>query len=251
MYSPPGQRLLLAVRVLIVHGGMTASGPQSRSRTCASTSPRAVPPTTLHEFSQQTGLQLLFDYRAVEGIDTRAVTGEANATRALAKMLGGTGLAFEFVNEKTVSVVSMRRSSERSRQCGLCRKRVDHRPRFRHFTGAERHPPPPTRILEPAGLEEVVVTAQKRSESLRDVPISVVSLTAMTLESINAKTFTDIGFAVPGLRLSQFPFSPVADPAFHTRHWQHRRSGHTGSCRRHVRRRRLCRTVDRTRVRAR
>ena len=75
-------------------------------------------------------------------------------------------------------------------------------------------PPPPVRILEPAGLEEVVVTAQKRSESLRDVPISVVSLTSIALESSNIKTFTDIGFAVPGLRLSQFPFSPLQTRLF-------------------------------------
>ena len=43
----------------------------------------------------------------------------------------------------------------------------------------------------PATLEEVVVTAQKRSESLQDVPLSITALGAQQLEDMNAKTVDD------------------------------------------------------------
>jgi iron complex outermembrane receptor protein len=65
-----------------------------------------------------------------------------------------------------------------------------------------------------SGLEEVVVTAQKRTESLRDVPISVVSMSSDMLTNINVKNFTDLGFSVPGLRLAQFPFGALQTRLF-------------------------------------
>jgi iron complex outermembrane recepter protein len=69
-------------------------------------------------------------------------------------------------------------------------------------------------ITATSGLEEVVVTAQKRSESLRDVPISVVSMSSEMLTNINVKNFTDLGFSVPGLRLAQFPFGALQTRLF-------------------------------------
>ena len=65
-----------------------------------------------------------------------------------------------------------------------------------------------------AGLEEIVVTAQKREESLQRVPISIVSLGTSKLESLNIKRFTEIGFQVPNLRLSQHPTTPFATRLF-------------------------------------
>ena len=42
-----------------------------------------------------------------------------------------------------------------------------------------------------AGLTEVIVTAQRRSENLQDVPISLTALTAETLKQLNISTFDD------------------------------------------------------------
>ena len=50
-------------------------------------------------------------------------------------------------------------------------------------------------------LEEVVVTAQKRSERLQDVPISMVALTSADLQNSGAVTLQDIGREVPGLSI--------------------------------------------------
>jgi outer membrane receptor protein involved in Fe transport len=44
---------------------------------------------------------------------------------------------------------------------------------------------------ESEGIQEVVVTAQRRSEKMQDVPISMQALTAESLQQLNIKTFDD------------------------------------------------------------
>ncbi|MEQ8485455.1 MAG: TonB-dependent receptor [Pseudomonadales bacterium] len=48
-------------------------------------------------------------------------------------------------------------------------------------------------------IEEVVVTAQKRSESIQDVPVAVTALTARTLEDMGAQSFMDYQRFLPSL----------------------------------------------------
>ena len=58
------------------------------------------------------------------------------------------------------------------------------------------------------GLEEIVVTAQKRAENLQDVPISILSLGPMTLERHRILSLGDINDAsVPGVNLAPYPGS--------------------------------------------
>jgi len=55
----------------------------------------------------------------------------------------------------------------------------------------------------PTALEEVVVTARKREESLQEVPIAVTSFSAETLENIGFKTLEDVALRTPGLQFSE------------------------------------------------
>ena len=48
-------------------------------------------------------------------------------------------------------------------------------------------------------LEEIVVTAQRRSEKLQDVPISMSAITGATLENLGAKNFNDYAALIPNL----------------------------------------------------
>ena len=52
-------------------------------------------------------------------------------------------------------------------------------------------------------LEESVVTANKRSEAIQDVPASVVALTSETLERLNVRSFDDLVTAVPGVTITK------------------------------------------------
>ena len=51
-------------------------------------------------------------------------------------------------------------------------------------------------------LEEVVITAQRREESLKDVPMSVTALTGSELDDRQAREFSDFAAMVPGLSLA-------------------------------------------------
>lgn len=52
-------------------------------------------------------------------------------------------------------------------------------------------------------LEEIIVTAQKRSENLQDVPIAVTALSSSALESAGVSSIQNIQVAVPGVAFAQ------------------------------------------------
>ena len=61
-------------------------------------------PEALAEFIRQSGFQVLFDFDAIRGFSTHEVSGQLDAGEALSRMFEGSGLTFEFVNERTITV---------------------------------------------------------------------------------------------------------------------------------------------------
>ncbi|MGH8445693.1 MAG: TonB-dependent receptor [Solimonas sp.] len=55
--------------------------------------------------------------------------------------------------------------------------------------------------VDDGGLAEVVVTAQKRKQSLHDVPISVTALSGDLLKDINASSLADASVYIPNVRV--------------------------------------------------
>ena len=55
----------------------------------------------------------------------------------------------------------------------------------------------------PVQLEEIVVTANKRAESIQNVPSSVLAVPADTLERANVRTFDDLVSVVPSVTISK------------------------------------------------
>lgn len=53
-------------------------------------------------------------------------------------------------------------------------------------------------------LEEIVVTATKRSESIQDVPLSVSVITGEVIERAEVRDLLDLQSVVPSLRVPQF-----------------------------------------------
>src|ERR1700742_3203208 len=54
----------------------------------------------------------------------------------------------------------------------------------------------------PGGLTEVVVTAQKRSENIQDVPIAIQAFTGATLQQLNVTNFDDVIKYLPNVTAS-------------------------------------------------
>lgn len=64
------------------------------------------------------------------------------------------------------------------------------------------------------GVGEIVVTAQKRSEKLQDVPVSIVALTTAALERAGVKDLTDLRSQVPSLQITPHPNSGASAQVF-------------------------------------
>ena len=58
---------------------------------------------------------------------------------------------------------------------------------------------PPPESEQPAALEEIVVTAQKREENLQESPISITAITSNDLEVRGIQTINDLGSTAPNL----------------------------------------------------
>lgn len=61
-------------------------------------------------------------------------------------------------------------------------------------------------------LEEIVVTAQKRSQSLLDVPITITAVTGQGLQERDFSNITDLPDLIPGVRMNT-PGGEVTPPS--------------------------------------
>ena len=58
-------------------------------------------------------------------------------------------------------------------------------------------------------LEEVVVTAQKRTESLQDVPISVTAISGDLIQDASIRSFQELGAYVPNFSVAENPVNTI------------------------------------------
>ena len=58
-------------------------------------------------------------------------------------------------------------------------------------------------VRGPPGIEEITVTARKRTENLQQTPISITAFNPNDLQDIQARRIDDIGRAVPNLQIEQ------------------------------------------------
>jgi iron complex outermembrane receptor protein len=62
----------------------------------------------------------------------------------------------------------------------------------------------------PAGIEEIIVTAQKRSERVQDVPIAISAFTASQIENKNIGSLLDLSSLAPNLSVAATPGNSTA-----------------------------------------
>lgn len=117
----------------------------------------------LNEWARQAGVQVMFPYEVVQGQSTPAVRGDFTARQALDRLIAGLPLS---VSSERGGTVTLRKAE-----------------------AAE----------EVTAISEVVVTAQKRSEAMQDVPISVMAYSAQEIARVNANTLQDLERSTPNL----------------------------------------------------
>ena len=79
-----------------------------------------------------------------------------------------------------------------------------------HAFGADTSAPGTPAEGTNTGLEEIIVTAQRREERLDKVPISVTAFSQKTMDDLHIENFSDLASIVPGLVLST-PVGAIQD----------------------------------------
>jgi iron complex outermembrane receptor protein len=148
-------------------------------------------------FGDQARLQILFDYDGVQGIRTQAVSGQLRVIDALGRLLSGTGLTFEVINDRTISIVRDPELVDGAMKAAAPAPRVARREP--EETPLDDAPSP--EFDRPAGLEEVIVTAQKREESLQRSALAVTALAAHVVERQQITDLKSVTTLIPNLQI--------------------------------------------------
>ena len=173
-----------------------ARGAGPAATLAADIAPRPVA-EALADFGRQTGLQLIYVASIADAQQSKGARAGLTVSDALAQLLDGTGLQFEFLNPRTVRIfvpLSPRQTASRM------------------AVGSERHA---SHRSAPPGfaLPEVVVTATRRDERASNVPISMSVWSQEAMEASGVKGMTEIGALTPGV---VFNYDSVAAPGLYT-----------------------------------
>ncbi|MFA5632158.1 MAG: TonB-dependent receptor [Porticoccaceae bacterium] len=145
---------------------------------------------SINDFARQTGLQVaVFDDVATD-ITAPSVNGTYAPEEALQILLANTGLSVESVDGQAYAIRAGRGEQLVSRDSAT----LSRLPQDSNDTAEARGR---------GGVEEIIVTAQKRQESMQDVPISISAFSANQLESAGVFKTDEIGDVTPGLQMSR------------------------------------------------
>ena len=147
----------------------------------------------LRDLAVQADLQILFAADVVRGLEAAALSGRMSAREALSRLLDTTTLEYVIEAEDTI-VVRPARAADST---------VQHADR--PVVIAQADTSQPTRAL--AGIEEVVVTAQKREQTLQDVPISVLVMSGDTISKERLDKLEDLSVRLPNVSVTPGPAS--------------------------------------------
>ena len=128
-------------------------------------------PQALAAFAEQTGLQVVYISGLVRAQQSHAVAAGLGAREALDRLLQGTGLRFDFLTAHSVRILAA----------------------------------PPRAVVSPAAEapnDEVIVTANRRTENVQDVPITIQVLSGEQLADLGVATFNQLLKYAPNVSYS-------------------------------------------------
>ena len=163
-------------------------------------------PSAMLRYSEQSGVQVTSPAELLSGRDSPGVKGALSGQRALTQLLAGTGLEFEVVDDTTVAIRRPRAGSARDERPPVQPVADVHLAQTSERPNTVQSLPAPTASsaapeAEPVALQEVIVTAQKRSENILSVPISITAVNEAVLDQRGVKDIDDLSRLVPGVSL--------------------------------------------------
>jgi iron complex outermembrane receptor protein len=144
----------------------------------------------LESLAKQCGVDVIYPSGQLEGLQTAGVRGALEPLEAFRKLVEGTPL---MVTQRGSSILVALPTDDRQRE-----------------TQETPHTSKTPRAIQDhddgefigAAIQEIVVTAQKRTERLSDVPQSAVALSGLDLSRHGVTTLQDLAAQAPGISLT-------------------------------------------------
>lgn len=173
----------------------------------------------LKELAKDHEFQILYRTELVGERRTAGAIGELTLDEALHKLLSGTNLTFQYLDDKTITILPMSAGASTNPPPGTATFAPDATSsettasqRERSFRHRLAQAEPSTTMRDPQSsqvfstdrdnIAEIVVTAQKQEQRLFDVPAPVSVLSATSLIESNQVQLQDFYAKVPGLSLT-------------------------------------------------
>ena len=156
----------------------------------------------LIEFAEQSDLTLVFPDDLVRGKSAKALIGTYTRQEGIDVLLAGTGLTPKFSNKIVLSISTDTQSANDGGSMNVKKKAGLLAVLAGVFTGGANAQETTTSEnvdVADARLEEIIVTAQKRQESLQSVPLSIAAYTSEQLERSVIQNLYDVGIQTPGM----------------------------------------------------
>ena len=211
----------MTIALAIAFSGLVSLTSASESAAAAKRYDLDIPKQTLDaalkEFAAQTGLQIACFSDTIDGgMLVGPLSGKHSAAAALETLLAPRGLSYRVVNDRTIAVLDPKdlqllptaaAGFLSGEQAGSRDAFVPVRIALAQATSdaASAGDPAPATAAHAGALEleEVIVTAQKRAQSIKDVPISMTAYSGEDLEKFRVQTFEDILLMTPGVQYGE------------------------------------------------
>ena len=171
----------------------------------------------IEHFGEQSGLRILYQPALAENLQSPAVSGQLRPADALNLLLQGSGLVGVSVNDKTLV---LRRASDIANQGADASEVIangdptivamEAAPAAEGEAAASAAGEAITASVTSStqgGIEEIIVTGQKKEERLQDVPIAISAFSAEQLDAQKIEGGFDLLKAVPNVTFSKSNYS--------------------------------------------
>jgi iron complex outermembrane recepter protein len=177
----------------------------------------------LATLAKEFDFQVLYRTEVVGTHRTEGFSGELTAAEALEHALAGTGLTYRYLDDKTITILPVGTSlpqgdrtsptapddnvdgvsapAKEGRKSSVRDLRLAQVDQGSSAGSSATAMSPVQSVQSPAALQEVVVTAQKRTEREQDVPTTIVVLSGAELEDRGAVQLEDYAKEVPGMNV--------------------------------------------------
>jgi outer membrane receptor protein involved in Fe transport len=164
----------------------------------------------LEVLAREHGFQVLYRTEILNNVRAHALNGDLSTDEALQHLLSGTGLTYRYLGQSAITIIPVaeRSNTSNSSSAGSEGPAKGGRPSSSPFRMAQTNRGPAAgnaavlnRDPEPLGatLQEVVISAEKRSQKLIDVPMAVSVLSGNELNNDDVGSLADLASLVPGL----------------------------------------------------